>query len=57
MIDKYNWITVYPDLVLLFMACLIAMTDLGVKSPRRTLTYVLTLGTMGALWYAIIHRP
>ena len=35
MIDKYNWITVYPDLVLLFMACVIAMIDLGVKSPRR----------------------
>jgi len=49
MIDKYNWITVYPDLVLLFMACVIAMIDLGVKSPRRTLTYVLTLGTMGVV--------
>jgi NADH-quinone oxidoreductase subunit N len=49
MIDKYNWITVYPDLVLLFMACVIAMIDLGVKTPRRTLTYVLTLGTMGVV--------
>jgi len=49
MIDKYNWITVYPDLVLLFMACVIAMIDLGVKSPRRTLTYVLTLATMGVV--------
>ena len=47
MIDKYNWITVYPELVLLFMACAIAMIDLGVKSPRRTLTYVLTLVTLG----------
>jgi NADH-quinone oxidoreductase subunit N len=49
MTDKYNWITVYPDLVLLFMACVIAMIDLGVKSPRRTLTYVLTLGTMAVV--------
>ena len=49
MTDKYNWITVYPDLVLLIMACVIAMIDLGVKSPRRTLTYVLTLGTMGVV--------
>jgi NADH-quinone oxidoreductase subunit N len=49
MIDKYNWITVYPDLVLAFMACVIALVDLGVKSPRRTLTYVLTLVTMGVV--------
>jgi len=49
MIDKYNWITVYPDLLLLFMACLIAMIDLGVKTPRRGLTYVLTLVTMGVV--------
>jgi NADH-quinone oxidoreductase subunit N len=49
MIDKYNWITVYPDLLLLFMACVIAMIDLGVKSPRRTVTYVLTLVTMGVV--------
>jgi NADH-quinone oxidoreductase subunit N len=49
MIDKYNWITVYPDLVLLFMACVIAMIDLGVKTPRRTLTYVLTLATMAVV--------
>ena len=46
MIDKYNWITVYPDLLLLLMACVIAMIDLGVKTPRRTGTYVLTLVTL-----------
>jgi NADH-quinone oxidoreductase subunit N len=46
MIDKYNWITVYPDLLLLVMACVIAMIDLGVKTPRRTGTYVLTLLTL-----------
>jgi NADH-quinone oxidoreductase subunit N len=49
MTEKYNWITVYPEIVLLFMACLIAMIDLGVKSPRRTLTYVLTLATLGVV--------
>lgn len=49
MIDKLSWIAVYPELVLLVMACLIALVDLGVKSPRRTLTYALTLLTLGAV--------
>ena len=49
MIDKLSWIAVYPELVLLVMACVIALVDLGVKSPRRTLTYALTLLTLGAV--------
>ncbi len=47
MIDKLSWIAVYPEIVLLVMACVIALTDLFVKSPRRTATYVLTLLTLG----------
>jgi NADH-quinone oxidoreductase subunit N len=46
MIDKLSWITVYPEIVLLIMACVIALLDLGVKTPRRTGTYVLTLLTL-----------
>jgi NADH-quinone oxidoreductase subunit N len=49
MIDKLSWIAVYPELVLLVMACLIALVDLGVKTPRRTLTYALSLLTLGAV--------
>jgi NADH-quinone oxidoreductase subunit N len=49
MIDKLSWITVYPELILLVMGCAIALIDLGVKSPRRTLTYVLTLLTLGVV--------
>ena len=49
MIDKLSWITVYPEIILLVMGCAIALVDLGVKSPRRTLTYVLTLVTLGAV--------
>ncbi len=49
MIDKLSWIAVYPELILLVMACLIALVDLGVKSPRRTLTYALTLLTLGVV--------
>jgi NADH-quinone oxidoreductase subunit N len=46
MIDKLSWIAVYPEIVLLFMACLIALTDLFVTNPRRTTTYALTMLTL-----------
>ena len=49
MIDKLSWTTVYPELVLLVGACVIAMIDLGVASTRRTLTYVLTLATLAVV--------
>ena len=49
MIEKLSWIAVYPDLLLLVMACVIAMIDLAVKSPRRTASYVLTLVTLGVV--------
>lgn len=49
MIDKLSWITVYPEIVLLAMACVIALVDLYVTSPRRTATYVLTLLTLGVV--------
>ncbi|MET0311727.1 MAG: NADH-quinone oxidoreductase subunit NuoN [Burkholderiaceae bacterium] len=49
MIDKASWITVYPDVVLLVMACVIALVDLGVNSARRGTTYVLTLATLGVV--------
>ena len=46
MIDNYSWITVYPEIVLLTLACVITMIDLGVKSANRHTTYVLTLLTL-----------
>src|SRR5512133_527986 len=46
MIDKLSWISVYPEIILLIMACVIALADLGVKSPRRTQTYLLSLLTL-----------
>ena len=49
MIDKLSWITVYPEIILATMACVIALIDLGVKSPQRTLTYVLTLVTLAVV--------
>ena len=49
MTDKLSWIAVYPEIVLLVMAGAITLIDLGVKSTQRTLTYVLTLATLGAV--------
>lgn len=49
MIDKLSWIAVYPDMVLLVMACVIALLDLGIKSPMRGTTYVFTLLTLAVV--------
>ena len=49
MIDKLSWITVYPEIVLLLMGCVIALVDLWVKTPQRSLTYVLTLLTLAVV--------
>jgi NADH-quinone oxidoreductase subunit N len=52
MIDSLSWLAVYPEIILLVMACVIALVDLGVRSPGRTLTYVLSLLTLA--WVAIV---
>ena len=49
MIDTISWITVYPEIVLMVMTCVIAMADLAVKTPLRTRTYVMTLATLAAV--------
>jgi len=46
MIDQLSWIAIYPEILLLVMACVIALWDLGVMSPRRGLTFALTLVTL-----------
>ena len=46
MIDQASWIAIFPEALLLLMTCVIAITDLGVKSPLRTLTYGLCVGTL-----------
>jgi NADH-quinone oxidoreductase subunit N len=53
MIEKASWIAVYPEIVLLAMACMILLVDLFVKSPRRTATYVLTILTLAVV--AVLH--
>ena len=51
MFEKLGVAAVYPEIILLVMAIVIALVDLYVKCPRRTTTYVLTLLTMGVVAY------
>jgi len=53
MIDSTDWLVIYPEVILAIMACVIALVDLGVKSPQRTATYVLTLLTLASV--AALH--
>ena len=47
--NQMNWPAVYPAIVLLAMACVVAMVDLWVTDPRRTTTYWLTLGSVAVV--------
>ena len=51
--NDMNWLAVYPELVLLGMACVVAMVDLWVTHPRRTPTYLLTQATLAVV--ALMH--
>jgi NADH-quinone oxidoreductase subunit N len=53
MMDNSSWMTMYPEIVLLVMACVVTLADLFVKSPKRTGTYVLTLASLGGV--AVLH--
>ncbi|MGQ0596493.1 NADH-quinone oxidoreductase subunit NuoN [Aquabacterium sp.] len=44
-----NWCAVTPEIVLLGMACLVALVDLFVTCPKRTTTYLLTLASLAAV--------
>ena len=52
MLDKLSLVVVSPEILLLVMACVIALVDLGVKSRLRGLTYWLTLATLAAAAFA-----
>ncbi|MDO9234946.1 MAG: NADH-quinone oxidoreductase subunit NuoN [Aquabacterium sp.] len=47
--NDLNWVAVTPEIVLLGMACLVALLDLFVTSKRRTATYLLTLLTLAVV--------
>lgn len=49
MIDQLSWVAAYPEILLLVMACAIALVDLYVKSALRTATYGLSVATLAAV--------
>jgi NADH-quinone oxidoreductase subunit N len=49
MFEKLSIAAVYPEILLAVMAIVIALVDLFVTSPRRTLTYALSLLTIGVV--------
>jgi NADH-quinone oxidoreductase subunit N len=49
MIDSLSWAVAFPELVLLTMACAIALFDLVVRTPLRDGSYILTLLTLAAV--------
>ena len=48
-----NWQVLYPEIVLLAMACVIAIVDLFVTDPARRLTFWLTQATLATV--ALLH--
>ncbi len=51
--DAMNWPVIYPEMLLLVMACLITLADLWVRDPARRTTFWLTQGTLAAV--ALMH--
>ena len=49
MIDRFSWMAIYPEIVLLVMACAIALLDLFDRSRGRNVAYVLSLLTLVVL--------
>lgn len=53
--NDMNWLAIYPGLVLLVMACVVAVVDLWVTDARRTPTYWLTQASLAVVaavyWY------
>ncbi|HEY8707594.1 MAG TPA: NADH-quinone oxidoreductase subunit NuoN [Burkholderiaceae bacterium] len=47
--NQMNWPAVYPEIVLLVMACVVAMVDLWVTHPRRAPTYWLTQASLAVV--------
>ena len=44
-----NWQAVYPEIVLLTMACVVTMADLWVTDPLKRLTYLLTQASLAVV--------
>jgi NADH-quinone oxidoreductase subunit N len=51
--NEMNWLAIAPEVVLLVMACVVAMIDLWVTHPRRTPTYLLAQASLAVV--ALLH--
>ena len=51
--NNMNWLAIVPEIALLSMACIVALVDLWLTDPRRTLTYWLTQLSLAVV--AILH--
>ncbi|MDH4479860.1 MAG: NADH-quinone oxidoreductase subunit NuoN [Rhodoferax sp.] len=49
MIDQISWIAVFPEVLLLVMACVIALVDLRPQGPLRSLTFTFTMATLAVV--------
>ena len=47
--NAMNWLVVYPEIVLLTMACVILIVDLFVTDPKRRLTFWMTQASIGVV--------
>jgi NADH-quinone oxidoreductase subunit N len=47
--NEMNWLALSPEILLLAMACVVALVDLFVTHPRRLPTYLLTLATLAGV--------
>ncbi len=50
---QMNWLVVYPEILLLVAACVVALVDLNVTDPRRRVTFWLTQASLAAV--AVMH--
>ena len=63
MMDNTSLAVVAPEILLLVMACVIALVDLGVKTRLRNVTYWLTMLTLAVVawmwgdWPKITRMP
>jgi NADH-quinone oxidoreductase subunit N len=48
-VNLMNWLVVYPEMLLLVMACIVTLVDLWVVDPRRRTTFWLTQATLAVV--------
>ena len=49
MMDQISWIAVFPEALLLVMACVITLVDLRPQGPLRGLTFAFTMATLAVV--------